>query len=217
MRKSLFLFFLALEPFVGQSQNLLINPSFELGTYSPLAAPGYVLVNPGETKITGWTISVDQVAWVQTPNVDSLIALDGLYQVDLTGFGNTPPHATISQVVNGLSVGQQYRISFALGISGRQPFLNGPATVRAFADSQFADFTAPSIIGAFDTWTKYDFDFTPSTSSVTVGLTGISGQSYIGVDNLSLTAVPEPSTLCLTAFAGIGLLLGWTRRAKLNS
>jgi PEP-CTERM motif len=48
-----------------------------------------------------------------------------------------------------------------------------------------------------------------------LGFQGIAGQDYIGLDNISVTAVPEPSSLAML-FAGLAAVGSVVARRRIN-
>jgi hypothetical protein len=71
-------------------------------------------------------------------------------------------------------------------------------------------FTAPANTGMH--WMPFDLDFTATSNSTAISLLGISGENFFGVDNASVSAVPEPSSFILAALAAIGLVAYGTRQ-----
>ncbi|MCW3053352.1 MAG: hypothetical protein JWN14_2522, partial [Chthonomonadales bacterium] len=73
-------------------------------------------------------------------------------------------------------------------------------------------------------WKRFTLDFTPVVAGNTITLQGssVDGQSYIGLDNVTLVdnvaATPEPGTftLFLGAAAPVGALLRHRRKTRLR-
>jgi hypothetical protein len=193
---------------VGQAAavNLLENGSFEGGSWAD-TSQGWMYVGHDSTAMAGWTVqgTLDaHVAWATTPTADGVLAQDGQRSLDLTGFGNVDPYATILQSFATMA-GTSYRVSFYLG--GIAAY-GSPVQVRATAGGADHDFTL--IPGSSNTWAGYGFDFVAGGATSTLSLSALrnSGTYYVGLDNVSVTAaVPEPQTYTLM-LAGL-LVVGW--------
>ncbi|MEM8732934.1 MAG: DUF4465 domain-containing protein [Planctomycetota bacterium] len=79
------------------------------------------------------------------------------------------------------------------------------------ADYRFADNSLDYIV---DTWEQLDLSALGTVQSVSIafdssdtGAAGINTPTYVAIDNLSFTAVPEPGSLALVGFAGVGFFL----------
>jgi PEP-CTERM motif len=114
------------------------------------------------------------------------------------GKGN--PTSTISQTVGGLTVGQQYTVSFYLAQRPGDFGLN-PVTVTI-------DGVTMTITPASTAWTEYTESFTydGGPDVLTFSVTGTGEGNYdndTGLADVDMTATPEPGTLLLL---GSGLL-----------
>lgn len=201
-----------------RAANLLTNGSFEQGAFgSP--PNGFTSLTPGSTAITGWTVFNDQIAWGTTPNFTPITAQDGLKFLDLQDPGATPaPYGGVTQTIS-TTMGQLYRLTFYIGLlenNSFDPNLGGPITIRAAAGATSGDFVFAAPANSGMHWMPFDLDFTATSASTAISLLGIGGENFLGVDNASVTAVPEPSTLILGTLAAIGLIGYCCRQTKGN-
>jgi len=95
-------------------------------------------------------------------------------------------------------------------ITGTQEFF--------LADYRFSDNSLDYII---DDWNSLDLSGLGTVGSVSigsdssdVGMFGMNTPAYVAIDNLSITAVPEPGSLALLGVASIGLVLRRRRRGS---
>ena len=195
------------------SANLLSNGSFEAGNFAP-DGNGYESLNIGATDITDWTVISGEGAWASNASVDGLKASDGTQFLDLTGYHNFVPYSGVAQTIN-TTVGQQYELSFDVGDSALNGLFQGPVSVQATAGTLNSIATlGPSPSG--NLWQTYTYHFTATDAATTVSLLGVQGIDYIGLDNVSVKAVPEAAsviTFCLF-FAMGAFALRTSRRQK---
>ncbi|MEQ1548968.1 MAG: choice-of-anchor C family protein [Chakrabartia sp.] len=179
------------------------NGSFETGT-----SPGsFTTVGTGQTNITGWNViagSVDYIGSYWT-------ASNGARSVDLAG--NAP--GTLAQTFDTV-VGQSYSVSFDLWANND----GGTLPRFAYANVGAGDLTFSSNGGgtrAAPNWTGNSFTFLATGSSTTLSFRAdpsSSSRAYgAALDNVSVTAVPEPATWAFM-IAGFGLIGGTMRRRK---
>jgi hypothetical protein len=202
----------------ASAATLVANGSFEQGTFTGGPA-GSQLVQPGDTAISNWTVSGAPATWYQDGNNLNQIALTphtGSFGLNL-GDGSVR-FVTVSQTISLLPF-QEYRLSYWVGNYSAN---NGPVSVIADVRDGtsntiiFSETVTAPATNQPGTWQQYTFDFIPDGTSNTISFTeGANGPSYVGLDDVSVTATPIPSALPLFA-TGIGALglLGWRRRRK---
>ena len=178
------------------SANLIINGSFEMGTFSNQGA-NVMTLPVGATDMLGWTVVIADIAWINTPNSWGISASTCDFFLDLNGYDNAFPFGGVSQTVT-TAIGQQYTLSFDLG-TGPSGVFGAPISVMASAGSASQVFT----LDLNDTWQTFGFDFVTQEAGTLISIIGNSGTQYIGLDSVSLTMVPVPATILLF---GSGLL-----------
>jgi hypothetical protein len=209
--------------------NLLLNPSFDLGTFNNSSYSGSntgQALPVGSSSMNNWSIiangnSAVSLAWLQTGDF-GLASEDGSLFLDLTGYNDATPFGGVSQTVSGLTVGGNYALSFWIGVNFAKTNAGGPVTVTtgAIGDQLATPFTTSSS-GSGSVWTKETLNFTANSSSGVISLVGTSvpqsGQ-YIGLDNVDLeylgTGVPEPAMILPLALAGAFFVLSRRKRAR---
>lgn len=107
-------------------------------------------------------------------------------------------------------VGTAYTLSFDLGSSDRW---GRPSVIRASAGNTSATFTSLAADGNSDIndWDSYTMQVVASAPTTDISLAGTVGQNYIGLDNVSVAVVPEPTVVAMM-LAGLGTLFGVARR-----
>src|SRR5262249_11121625 len=138
-------------------------------------------------------------------NPFGLSAQDGSFFLDLTGYHTGAPFGGVTQAV-ATTAGQQYELSFYLG-SYTARWGGPPVSILASAGGTSQTFSDNSTSSS-STWTLETLAFTATGSSTVITLTGAAGVEDIGLDNVNLDAVPEPSTwaMMLIGVAGLGLV-----------
>jgi hypothetical protein len=189
---------LALSPAVfAAGPNLVVNGSFE----ADVITPGTWVIQP---YITGWTGAPN----IELQNhLEGNTAQDGNQLVELDTFNNS----AMSQTLNAtgwvrLSFWYTPRIGWGAGTQGLQVSLAGlSSTVLE---------NTPG--GSVPDWQQFSalVDLGNSGSAVLrFAAIGTSDQAGGLIDNVSVTAVPEPSTGWLALAGGLGLV-GWLRRQR---
>jgi hypothetical protein len=203
----------------ASSVNLLANGSFETGNYvyGSHGAPQEADALPNDsTTISGWTVMPQcDVCVVANGNLASLPAEDGNICLDLTGFQDATPYAGVMQTIP-TQVGMHYALAFWLGSSNNVPgnftSYNGPVSLTASAGSTSALFTN-SITAEGNQWEQFTLPFTATSTSTQIQFVGqlATGGKYLALDNVSVTAVPEPASGLVIAAMG---LFSLTRRHR---
>lgn len=178
----------------------VINGSFENGTFTP-DGNGLMSLPPGSTAIIGWTTFGGELVWAHVPNPFVANASDGQFWLDLTGYHDAVPYGGVTQTVTTVP-GTAYRLSYDLGVRQDDARFAGPISVTAMAGPASATPTY-NPAGSGVQWGTFTLDFTATAATTNVSFQGISGNQYIGLDNVQLSPVPEPSALLL---AGAGVL-----------
>lgn len=228
---------------IGHSANAQIVHNGDFGAGSP---------STPTTTVLDWTVTgaTGQVYLDQTGSYSGLQAYSGNasdYLLDLTGgvdgpsgslsLGTAfPQYGEISQTLTGLTSGDDYLVSFALGnwsaydYNGNLPGIQVAATVGS--STTYEDFKASPVgNGDYNLWNYEDtFEFTADASgTAALSLTGFaydpdggglptSSIAYIGLDDVQVTdagpsvpagnGVPDSgSTLIVFSVALAGLVL----------
>jgi hypothetical protein len=205
MKTFFVLFVLALAVgFYGQpaQANLVTNGSFEDITGFVPDYRDTMILYGGSATIPGWTVTGNQIGWIGPTNPFGLTAAQGSYFLDLTGDAQGSPFGGVQQTINTVS-GQSYVLSFELGSSTTY---GTPDAITASAGLTSAIFT--STLSSPNAWELGTMVFTASGSTTLISLAGSEGSNYIGLDTVSVTAVPIPAAgwLLGSGLMGLGLL-----------
>jgi hypothetical protein len=207
----------------GAFANMLINGSFELGSFNNNSAgPSFgQALAVGSASLNGWSIigngnNAVSLAWLQTGDFN-LTSENGSLFFDLTGYNDATPFGGVSQTVN-LAVGN-YTLSFWLGYSGAGS-TGGPVSVKATVGNQPGVVFTSGSSANLNVWTQETLSFSIATAgNVAISLVGNSvptGNQYIGFDNVDLeqAGVPEPAMSIPLALAGALFVLSRRKRAR---
>ncbi|HTS65002.1 MAG TPA: hypothetical protein VMH28_23425 [Candidatus Acidoferrales bacterium] len=202
---------LPVEP-LAHSANLVQNGSLEdLNGQWVNTNANYMSLLAGATAIANWTVSAgttNEIVWAKSPTSDNHNAADGVFFVDLTGFGSDSPNGAIQQTLANLIIGQSYAFSMDVEFVGSVPMVTvGGTTIAMTAGTPFT-------VG-IDTWTPETGSFIAASTNPLLKIANQqAGQSVDFIDNISVTgpaAVPEPAALTLVIS---GAILGLARRMR---
>ncbi len=167
-----------------RAQNIVQDPGFESDTSGFTNAPGSL--SGGDWQVTAGTSYVADFA---------SDAHSGNNYVEISPDGDT---STIQQTLTTQS-GADYNLSFYYEV-----IVTDPTTIDFGSSSEtISDNTT-------DGWVQATYTGLNATSSSTV-LSFTTSNEGVFIDDVSVTAVPEPASLGLTAILGIGLM---ARRRK---
>jgi hypothetical protein len=198
---------------------LITNGSFESGSNPPgnLTNKAYFA---GSTDIAGWTVistpspGAAPLAWIQG-NFTGLTDNDykpsaGNFFLDLTGLNDNGVTFGGVQQTFATTIGQTYQAQFDL-ITGSGNSA-GPIGATLTVGPASQTFTTSNGNSTAQTFT---LNFTATTTSTTLSILGASapvGGWMLGLDNVSVTAIPEPAE-CAVAAGAIGFVAAlWFRR-----
>ena len=148
---------------------------------------------------------------------DTLPGAGGNY---IAADGDTIYNDAITQTVTGLTVGAQYLLSF--DYAAAQENGNCCATTKSWQVSfGGSTFTAPTIstpAQGFAPWRQVSTTFVATATSQLLSFLAVGGPTgappFSLLDNVSLSAVPEPTTWAVTFLGGVGLLMVLRYRNK---
>ena len=211
--------------------NLVTNGGFEDGTFGD----GSVRVlSPGDTALTGWMINDNPLAWYTNgyePNPLKPIGVgphSGNLAVNLCDGsvsnlcdGSVRP-VSISQTFEVLPFIEQ-QVSFWVGNYGGNggPVSIGVTITDGTSNTILLSETATAPATDLDSaWREFTYSYIsriPDGTSNTIVFSEIGGNVYAGLDDVSVVAVPEPSTwaLALLGFVGLGML--GMRRSRMRA
>jgi hypothetical protein len=202
--------------------NLISNGSFEdASAGSSLPTGNGSQLPSGSTDIADWTVlggpGFDGVAWLPNDNGYGVSTLFGNLFLDLTGYDDQTPYFGVSQTISTVA-GQNYTLTFDLGVDQSDSRYDGPISVTASAGSTSQVLGPYDPPGAGNQWGAFTLNFTANSASTLISIQGEQGDQYIGLDNVAVNgasgAVPETSTwaMMLIGFAGFAFV-GY-RKAK---
>ncbi|ELX13777.1 hypothetical protein Jab_1c24150 [Janthinobacterium sp. HH01] len=205
---------LAMAAHAGAAE-LITNGSFEAGTIVPNHSDtgSQQLFSGDNATLAGWTVvGGNDIAWIGLGNPYSLNASDGNNFLDLTGWhDNNSTGAGVKQTI-ATTAGATYTLSFDIGNSINYNY--------GINDSLFV--TAGSVVGQqvwstvgnqASSWEHVTMTFVASGATTDVSFGGGQAVWYIGLDNVSVTAVPEPSSALMLG-AGLLGMGAWLRRRR---
>ncbi|MCF7676406.1 MAG: PEP-CTERM sorting domain-containing protein [Akkermansiaceae bacterium] len=193
--------------------SLIVNGSFEIGTHDSGSAHDAYLPD-------GWTGPAGY-AWYWDGSLNAPASQDGTRHMNLN---NDTGLNTLSQSFT-VGAGTEYTVSYwtvqrgnglmfttlsvdAGAVTGADAFVTGITGSGTSSINQLTVQGEPA-------WTQYGFTFTPdtaATATITLGNVydgGTGDNDGVFLDNVSVTAIPEPTTALL---GGLGLLALLRRR-----
>ncbi len=186
----------ALVAIAGSAQAQLLNGSFELGSAQN---SGFTQELGGSIAIANWLVVGDELAWFHNVfNGGQLTASAGTKFLDLTHL--TPgctPCGGVEQSFFAVG-GTPYTLRFDLGSSA---LFSTPSAIQATVTGAQGGTLNPiftSTLTGNINWETQTVSFIGNNAPVTIRLQGSAAAGdYVGLDNVSVTAIPEPGALAL--------------------
>ncbi|HMW23123.1 MAG TPA: FxDxF family PEP-CTERM protein [Burkholderiaceae bacterium] len=180
----------------------------------------------GDAALTGWTVAVPgAMAWIDASNPWNMQPASGAKFLDLTGWSSawsaTQPYgeyaafrSVVSQTFTTV-VGQKYAVAFDIGYDAVESKSSNSGVAASDVDVG-VNGVYGTYSSAVDGWATRGFTFTANSTSTTLSFKTSNLESeYVGLDNVSVTAVPEPETYAMM-LAGLGALGFVARRRRLR-
>jgi hypothetical protein len=219
-------------PVLGQ--NIITNGGFENGFFDGV---GGVMSLPNNSfDIDGWQVLggvSGGIQWLTAANLYGFMPADGMRFLNLVGTSAGADNAGI-QLGLPLAVlpGHEYQLTFDLGTTAADHWiytdptgLPGPGVQVSISGSSagsqvfyfFGDTSQPNNAGN-NRWTVETTGYFEATGywlSISFSSIGYGGESFVGLDGVSVVPLPEPSSAGLWS---CGLLAFWGRawRARRN-
>ena len=194
--------------------NLLQNGGFELpGT------PDYIeLAGSGNTYVTNWVTILSGAEYFRPASITGLgSAIEGRMVVDVANYDQN--NGGIAQTF-ATTAGQQYRLDFIAGNSRYGFGYNtGDGTINVQVGSLTTSVATPTALTPAIVWQPISLTFTAlagPNSTLSFSNLQDARMHYAFIDNVRVTAVPEPQTWALL-FAGLGIVGTVARRRRTSA
>jgi len=184
------------------------NPSVTAGTYTNFGAGA---------NIGGWTVVGVDSALVNSAVQRGITfqAQNGSNWIDLAGENSNSRNSGVTQTLS-TTMGALYELKFHVGSATDNMFFFQSTVDLSINGGTRVSFTNPSAPANMLDWKLFMVPFT--ATSTTTNLTFFNGSAQnnflSGLDNVSITAVPEPSSLLLIV---VGLTAGVVARHRRNN
>jgi hypothetical protein len=143
----------------------------------------------------------DFTGWTQGGDMSFTGVVGGTMEGSYFGiFGPTVSNGTLSQTI-ATTTGDLYNFSFLYGID--------PGTPNYFSvsiDGGVTNLYAVTNAGATSV-TPLSFDFTATSGATNLVFTFFDAPAYVRLDNVNVSAVPEPAPLALLGIGALGFIL----------
>ena len=199
----------------------LISEGFDyLNPVSSLTNNGWLLINQS-TPIgsTGWTQGDASIFAAQTSGA---VAGDAAYMSANYNSGVTDGSISNWLITPTFSTELAGTVSFWAKASIQDPYFDKIRVGFSDGSTDTLDFSLSKAITVTGDWVQYSFSYASggvgSFGRFAIDYTGwANNANYVGIDTLTVTPVPEPSTWAMFSVGLVGLAAYSRRRAKANA
>ncbi|MBI3228716.1 MAG: DUF642 domain-containing protein [Burkholderiales bacterium] len=196
----------------AQATNLISNGSFEIGT--PVGNMGdnasQQIWGGNNTTLPGWSVIGGDIAWIGSGNPYQITASHGNNFLDLTGWHAGGSGAGVTQSINTVA-GGHYQLSFDIGNSFNYNYHTQDSLLVSAGNLQQVVTTTQQ--DSASSWEHVTFNFIAQSNHTDISFSGQQAIWYIGLDNVSVNAVPEPETYAMMGL-GLSALVALQRRRR---
>jgi hypothetical protein len=186
----------------GTHAAVIVNGSFE----SPLVTAGtFDTFGNASTGITGWVVVGFDASVIGGPSLAppmNFQAQHGSQFLDLTGPGTNYSGNGVSQSI-ATSIGQAYALSFYVGSGTDFTTFTASTVDLSINGGARVGFTNPSTPTTELDWMQFSVSFSATSpiTEITFFNGSGSGNHLSALDNVTITAIPEPSAFALVVGA----------------
>jgi hypothetical protein len=190
-----------------------VNGSFE----NPTVAPGtFTNFTGGSTAISGWTVVGVDSALVNhyVQNGITFQAQNGSNHIDLAGVASNSKTSGVTQNIV-TQIGTPYELSFYVGSATDNNLFFASTVDVTIAGGPRMSFTNPTVPTDRVDWRLFTTSFTATSTLTSITFQNGSAANNFSslLDNVSLIAVPEPSSIILFTLGTVAICVKNRRRS----
>lgn len=191
----------------GKASNLVANGDFENNT------SGITRLNLSNASFSGYMPDVTPFGELEALDIVTgvdfgLAPQSGSWKVGISRdqFGAAAGDAFTMTLSSSASSGAEYTLDFYTAQLSGSPAANLRVSISSSATSEGLNFITYSPLSATSTssWTHHTVTFTAANSGQYLAFRDVEQGAFAFIDNVSLTAIPEPGSFSLIAAGMVG-------------